>query len=124
MPDWQPPWSDIRFDHAAARHASEVCRAASRRIRSEWSAREALAREASTDWAGRYRDDFDRNFATQQRWLVHLAARLVAQADRIDRAAETASQMQSDREAARERWRHEAAAEERAEAEGRVEAER
>lgn len=107
MPDWQPNWDDVVFDHAAADEAAAACRAAARQIdevRGEMPGHRTTALE---EWRGRYADDFDVEEVAVGRELDAVAADLRALARSIDAAAEAATTEQSNRAADRVRWREE-----------------
>ena len=111
MPSWQPNWSDVRFDHAQARHAIDQLRACAALLDSQTERRVILARRAQEEWRGRAREQFDEEL----RGIVSRAADLVdsmrSLAAYIEQAALDAAAEQRRREAARERWRAENRAE-------------
>ncbi len=106
MPDWQPDWSDVAFDHAAATTAVTECRSSARSID---TALAGLAGLPATDhWVGRYEDDWSADQGPTRTDLTGTAADLRALARAIEQAAADARAEQAHREAERERWREEA----------------
>lgn len=106
-PTWQPDWTDVRFDHAAAAEAARACRRAARRLTELAVERTGLDGAATLEWRGRYRGDFDHVRGVHQRWTARLVDDLRAQADRLEAAADTARSLQRQREEERARWREE-----------------
>lgn len=102
MPDWQPNWSDVVFDHGAATTAVEECRAAARSVD---AALTGLAGLPATDhWVGRYKDDWSDDQGPTRTDLTRTAADLRALARAIEAAAGEARAEQAHREGERERW--------------------
>ena len=109
MPDWQPNWSDVEFDHGAASTAAVECRAAARALT---TALDGLAGLPATDhWTGRYKDEWSADQGGMQSDLAGTRDDLNALASRIDGAAVDARAEQTARDDGRERWLREAAEE-------------
>lgn len=104
MPDWTPNWGDVSFNHAGAERAAAECDVTAAKLRDSIGVRERLATAARLEWAGRYRDGFDRAFAALIEQSERLEADLRALARRIRDAAAAAHAEQSRREADRARW--------------------
>ena len=114
MPNWQPNWQDVRWDWAAAEHAaSELDRAAEALDRTS-AARSQSASTATEDWFGAYRAQFDGLLSGAQSIAWQMAGNFREAASRIRQASLRATEEQNSRERARQRWRDEKAAEDRA----------
>lgn len=107
MPDWQPNWEDVSFDHGLAAEAAAACRAAAGTAEEVTSAMAAAAPGAQADWKG----DMAREFAAEEpvirEDLGQVEADLEALAQRIEAAAEEARADQRRREDDRARWQEE-----------------
>lgn len=109
MPDWQPDWTDVAFDHAAATTAVEQCRASARAVD---GALGGLAGLPATDhWVGRYKDDWSDDQGPTRTDLQGTAADLRSLATAIEQAAAGARAEQTRREQDRDRWWDEVRAE-------------
>ncbi len=104
MPSWQPDWSDVPFDHAAAYEYASACRRTSATLRQIADQRTHLASQAVVDWEGPKRDRFDRDITEWNTEAASLADQLVSVANRVEDASETARHLQAQREAGRVRW--------------------
>jgi uncharacterized protein YukE len=113
MPTWQPNWSDVSFDHAAAQQAIAALRSMATLLDTTTDARVRLAAEAQRDWAGRSRIAFDAELARTTRQAADLAAACRAAAASIEAAAEDARIEQRRRDLDRERWSDERRREDR-----------
>ncbi|HEX2851070.1 MAG TPA: WXG100 family type VII secretion target [Acidimicrobiales bacterium] len=119
MPSWQPNWTDVRFDHAAARAVVEELRRCARLLDDQTDHRLRLAAEATRAWRGPARDRFDGELARMKAQAADLAAALRSAARAIESAADDARLEQARRDADRRRWTEEHRREEaRAEAAG------
>lgn len=102
MPDWQPNWNDVDFDHGKATAAAAECRSSARAVDSALS---GLAGLPNTDhWVGKYKDDWSDDKAPTETDLRGTRDDLRALARAIDQAATDASAEQTHREEERERW--------------------
>jgi hypothetical protein len=63
MPYW---CTDVDFDHAAADAAVTELNRLQRYVDALVQVRDQAVGECRTDWAGRFRDDFDREFSSTQ----------------------------------------------------------
>lgn len=111
MPNWQPNWEDVRFDHGAATGAATELRATSRRIRDLCHLRGEAQRTDLHGWVGPARIEWQRRFLASQREGQALADACDREAGRIEAAAEAARTEQRARERQRESWYRERAAE-------------
>lgn len=109
MPDWEPNWSDVAFDHAAATTAVTECRSSARAIDGALGGLDGLP--ATDHWVGRYKDDWSEDQGPTRTDLQGTAADLRALATAIEEAAAAARAEQAHREGERERWREELRAE-------------
>lgn len=114
MPAWQPNWENVRWDHGAAQDAIRALNNAANRLEQTASERERLARDATAQWRGRYRQEFDVHLQNMLRRARTLAEEYRHAARQIARASAAALEEQRRRERERERWRQEKEAEERA----------
>lgn len=114
MPSWTPNWSDVRFDHAAAARAADECERAATILRDRTADRMAEADRAREEWEGRYRRDFDQALVGIRSEADALEGALRGLAADIRLAADRARAEQSRREAERDRWTREKAAEDAA----------
>lgn len=113
MPSWQPNWTDVEFDHAAAERAVGACKSAATTIESTLNAQVRCLPSTIQDWSGKARDDFIVGESEIRRLRVQVREDLDQLARVIVAAAEAAKAEQAKREADRQRWRDEAEAERR-----------
>ncbi len=113
MPNWEPNWQDVRWDHGAAEEAMAALRRTADLLDQMAQERARVAREATAEWRGRYREEFDAHFEQMQRRARELAEECRHAASRIAWADHQAYVEQKRREWDRERWRRETEAEER-----------
>ena len=106
MPDWQPEWSDVAFDHAAASTAAEECRASARALDAALAGLSGLP--ATDHWVGRFKDDWSADQNPTRTDLGGTRDDLRALARAIEQAAADARAEQTRREDERERWWEEA----------------
>lgn len=114
MPTWEPNRDNVKWDHHAADAAIRALRSAANLLEETATQRRQRAAEATAEWRGRYRDEFDGQLARMLQRAAELAGELQAKADEIARASDLAREEQARRERERERWREEKEAEERA----------
>lgn len=109
VPDWQPNWDDVAFDHAKAQAAVDECNLTAGALLTVLEGLDLAHASLRTDssWQGVYRDDFDteqplvRADAEAARSALKVLAGDIAQA-MTDAAAE-----QARRVADRVRWQAE-----------------
>lgn len=115
MPNWQPNWNDVVWDHqASSAAATALCRAADEVERAARQ-RAAAAAQATAAWLGGHRLTFGDELGRLQRAAAELAALYRDAASRVGQAAARAAEEQRRRERERERWRDERDEEERRE---------
>lgn len=114
MPNWEPNWDDVKWDHGAADDAALTLRRAADLLEETAARREQQAREATAEWRGRYREEFDERLAQLLRRARQLAQEYRDKAGEILRKSQMAYEEQKRRERERERWQQEKEAEERA----------
>ena len=104
MPAWQPPWTDVRFDHAKAHAAIDGLRRCADLLDRQTDRRVNLAHTAQREWRGRAREAFDVELARMTREAADLIDRLRRAAAAIETAAEDAVREQRRRIDERDRW--------------------
>ena len=114
MPNWQPDWTDVQFDHGAAHEYAAACRRASATVRQVADERRYLATEAIVDWEGPNRDRFDADLVRWNFEASTVADRLIHTANSVEAHADAARREQAQRELHRSRWWAESRAEEQA----------
>ncbi|MGH9111478.1 MAG: hypothetical protein ACRDZN_04145 [Acidimicrobiales bacterium] len=109
MPDWQPNWDDVVFDHAKAQGAVDECNRAAGALDTVLTGLDAAHRSLETDgaWTGGYRDDYGAEVPdlTADASATRDALRSLASSLATAMAAATSEQQR--RVADRERWRAE-----------------
>lgn len=114
MPNWQPNWENVQWDHGAAEAAIAALRRAADLVDQTTGDRERVANEARAEWRGRYREQFDEQFGQMTNQARQLTGEYRNVANQIARASQWAHEEQMRRERERERWRLEKEAEEQA----------
>jgi len=114
MPNWEPNWQDVRWDHGAAGDAMSALRHAADVLDQTATERARVAREATEQWRGRYREEFDEHLERMLRRAHDLAREYRDASNNIARVDQGAYEEQRRRERDRERWRAEKEAEDRA----------
>lgn len=104
MPDWQPNWEDVAFDHGLASEAAATCRAAAGTVDATRSGMAGAAPKATADWTGRLAEDFGDEEPAAGDELERVKDDLARLAEQIERAASEAGAEQRRREGERERW--------------------
>lgn len=113
MPDWQPDWSDVVFDHAVATDAAAACRATAATIDWALHAERAARDDATTQWHGALLGRFEDATMRITTDLDELRQELLALVHRIEAASDEAAAEQRRRDAERDRWRQQWRLEER-----------
>jgi len=116
VPDWTPDWTDVDFDHAAARAAADACRRAAGVADASATSTGAARGSAVEDWTGVHRDDFDIEEPVVLDELTDTRTELLTLATAIEDGATAATTEQAHRESERDRWWRELAAEQEADA--------
>lgn len=107
MPNWNPNWHDVRWNHRAAREAVEALRRAADELDRTTDERLLAAQHARAEWRGAHRETFDgglQRLVADARDLAHAYREA---AERIIQASQWACDEQRRRERERERWRRE-----------------
>jgi hypothetical protein len=109
VPNWQPNWTDVVFDHGKAQSAVDACNQAAGALDTVLAGFDGANVTLTTngEWQGRYRADYDREapaIATDGQ-DTRRALRQLAQA--ITDAMGEARREQAHRVSERERWRTE-----------------
>lgn len=113
MPNWQPNWNNVHWDHGAANEAASALRRAAERLDVTSEQRAQVAKDAVVEWRGRNREIFDGQLSQIQGRSRDLATELRGYASRINAASDRAREEQARREAERARWYRERDDEER-----------
>ena len=114
MPNWQPNWSDVVFDHDAAEAAASMLDRAAARLREVYDSSCTEHRQQSTEWRGGRRREFERDLSGCTRAAAVDIETMRFEASRIRNAAATARSEQWYREQQRVQWHQEAFTEEAA----------
>lgn len=113
MPNWTPNWSNVRWDWGAAGAAAGALRQSADMLDRTAHERSRVAQEATLEWRGGYREQFDTHLSRALRDAGDVAHECREAANHIDGASQRATEEQGRRERERERWRREKEAEER-----------
>jgi hypothetical protein len=116
VPDWQPNWEDVVFDHAAAQAAIDQCQLSAGALDTGFTGvgQAAMTLAASGAWTGSYRVEYDDAMGTLSTDAGDTAGDLRKLAAAIATAANKAETEQAERERDRARWRQEKDAEDEA----------
>lgn len=114
MPNWQPNWRNVEWDHRAADDAVQSLRRTATLLEETAVQRRQRAEEAMAEWRGRHRDNFEGQLSRMLQKAAELVGELRAKADEIARASYLAREEQARRERDRARWRQEKEVEDRA----------
>ena len=115
MPNWQPTWEDVAWDHAAAEALSAELNRKADLLESSITRRTHVATYAAAEWQGTKRLLFDAYRETVMTRAQELANAYREMAERISTASGDARSEQNHRESERHRWQDEVADEEREE---------
>ena len=113
MPNWQPNWQDVGWDHSAANEAIANLRHLADQLDQTAHERSRVAQDAQAEWRGRHRIEFDQLLKQMLKKSSALANEFRDAANRVAWASQRAHEEQQHRERERERWRREKEAEER-----------
>ncbi len=116
MPDWQPNWDDVEFDHGAAQAAITQCQLSAGALDTAFTGVSTAVSRLAADgaWTGAYQVEFDGARTTVSTDASGTADDLRRLATAIAIAATKATAEQTRRENDRDRWRAEKAAEDAA----------
>ena len=104
MPGWQPNWDDVAWDWGAANEAMNALRRAADMLDQTAYERKRKADQATAEWRGVYREEFDEDLRGILTRARDLARDFRDIANRISRASGDARREQDHREEERERW--------------------
>jgi hypothetical protein len=94
---------DVRWNHTDADAAVRALRAAARMLRTTRGDRQRAAQDATEEWRGKYRDEFDQYL----RWVLYRAENLAGRYEDAARSIVNASEEARKEQARRERAREE-----------------
>lgn len=103
-PSWQPEWRNVQFDHALARAAANACRDASATATSSRRVMDQVGGDATDDWSGAARTQFDNTLTDALAEHSALIADLDLAADMLEQASLDAAAEQAARETSRSIW--------------------
>jgi uncharacterized protein YukE len=115
MPNWQPNWRNVVWDHQASGAAAAALNRAADELDRTVGERNTAAAQAAAFWLGNHRLTFDADLRDLHSVAAALAASYRAAAARIQQAAARAAEEQAYRVRERERWHREREDEERRE---------
>jgi len=104
MPNWQPNWNNVRWNHFVAEQAIRALEDAANLVDDSLSERRRVAYVATAIWRGRHRQTFDGHFKEIELRSCSLATQLRQKADEIRRQDVAAYEEQRRRERERQRW--------------------
>jgi hypothetical protein len=119
MPNWQPKWDDVQFDHGEANEAVALCQSALVTLGDRHAVLQGPYQLACTNWRGLKRMRFDAEWSAMHAHAESVAEQLRAHIVRLQRESSGAIAEQRLREAERARWFTEKAVEEAAAAAAR-----
>lgn len=111
MPNWQPDWNDVVWDHGSAEAASRSLDQMAYSFEFSATDRASLAQADSVDWYGEHRISFDRYLDEVLRMAQGLAQECRSAAARIRQIDQQVLADQAQRERDRQRWKDEQAEE-------------
>lgn len=114
MPNWQPNWNNVRWNHVTADQAVSALRRVAQILRQTQIDREIAAQRAADEWRGPHRETFDNYCGDARGRSLELADAYDAAARQIAESSARATSEQRHREAERERWHREKDAENQA----------
>jgi uncharacterized protein YukE len=109
VPNWQPDWEDVQFQHGAASEAAAACRRAAHELDTVATtfARARRTLETEGQWQGNARDDFDTEASEIPGEISDTRDALNRLAGQLADASAAAHAEQAGREAQRQRWYNE-----------------
>ena len=120
MPNWQPKWDDVMFDHEEASEAISLCRGALATLADRHAVLQGPYEMACVNWRGVKRYRFDAEWSAMHSHAEAVAEQLRAHIIRLSHESESALVEQRHRENERARWFREKAAEDAAREAARV----
>lgn len=119
MPNWQPHWDDVQFDHGETNEAVVLCQGALATLADRHGALQGPYHMACLHWRGVKRYRFDSEWGAMHAQAETVAEQLRAHIVKLRHESEVALAEQRLREAERARWFREKAVEEAAAAAAR-----
>ena len=119
MPNWQPQWDDVQFDHGEANEAVLLCQGAMITLADRHAVLQGPYQMACVNWRGVKRYRFDAEWSAMHAQAEAVTEQLRAHIVRLQHEASVALAKQRQREAERARWFREKAIEEAAAAAAR-----
>jgi hypothetical protein len=111
VPSWQPNWTDVQFDYQGAHTAIADCYGCIAFMESRAHSLVPIRAQATREWRGRYREEFDAESSRLDRIAVDVIGQLRAAAQGIQVEIDAAEAEQRFRVAERARWESELRAE-------------
>jgi hypothetical protein len=119
MPNWQPKWDDVVFDHAEANEAISLCRGALIALGDRHAALQGPYQMACLNWRGVKRFRFDAEWSAMQANAEAVSEQLRVHISKLHGESEAALIEQRFREGERARWYRDKAIEDAAAAAAR-----
>jgi hypothetical protein len=119
MPNWQPKWDDVKFDHAEANEAVLLCQGALITLADRHAVLQGPYQMACVNWRGVKRFRFDAEWSAMHVQAETIAEQLRVHIVKLQHESSAAVIEQRLREAERARWFREKAVEEAAAAAAR-----
>lgn len=113
MPNWNPNWQNVRWDHAAAAAAIVALNRAAAEVDRLAGERAGAALVVLGEWRGGHREDFNEQLQRAAAADRDLAADLRRAAGELARLGQQARTEQARRERERDEWRRECEREDR-----------
>lgn len=107
MPNWEPNWEDVRWDHAAAAAAAAALERTALTLEHQAGQQRAAADQGTAEWRGEHRRTFDERFQRQLSAAAQLAERCRGLSGRVRELDGQARAEQVRREREREDWERE-----------------
>ncbi len=111
MPTWQPNWTDVQFDYQAAYETIGNCYGCLAFLESRNHNLASARAQATREWRGRYREEFDTESARLDRFAFDVMSQLRAAVEGVYAEIASAELEQRIRIADRTRWEAEVRAE-------------
>lgn len=118
MPDWEPNWQDVRWNHGVAAETAAALQRSAEALEQTAAERTRAVMALLSDWQGTYRMQNDEQLRQVEARDRDLAAALRRAAARVLDADRRARIEQARREREREEWEREARSEEERERQG------
>lgn len=107
MPNWEPNWEDVRWDHAAAADAAAALERTALTLEHQAGQQRAAADRDAAEWRGEHRRTFDERLQRLLALSAQLADRCRGLGGRVRELDSQARAEQVRREREREDWERE-----------------